>query len=126
MSGSDVELFGGGVARGKAGDEREQRCVCRRNLRAQQHGAMNSRGFFRQPFATGAAASGGLFFGEHYGAVGLALFAKLHGDRVRGIHFEEMVDAPGERRAEEAMAQELRDQNVRQGARCDSRCAGGP
>src|SRR5271156_383036 len=74
---------------------------------------MNSCGLFRHPFATGASAPGGLFFGEHYGAVRFALFAELHSDSVRGIHFEEMVDAAGERRAEEAMAQELRYENVR-------------
>ena len=102
--GERVELFGGGVARGKAGDQSEQGGVGRGDLRAQQDGAMNAGGFFGEPFASSATASGGLFFGENDGAVGLALFAELHGDGIGGIHFEEMVDAARERRAEQAVA----------------------
>src|ERR1700720_4497168 len=54
---------------------------------------MNSGGFFGKPFASGAAPSGGLFFGENDGAVGLAGFAELHGHRVGRIDFEEGIDA---------------------------------
>ncbi len=61
----------------------------------------------------GAPSAGGLLFGEHDGAVRLACFAKAHGDRVRGVNFEKMMDAPRERRAVQPMAQHLRDQNVR-------------
>ena len=70
-------------------------------------------GFFGGPRAAGAAAAGGLFFGDHDGAVRLARFAQLHRDRVRRIDFEEMKDAARERRAVKAMAEHLRGENVR-------------
>lgn len=43
----------------------------------------------------------------------LPLFAKTHGNSVRGVHFEEMVDAAREGRAVKAVAQELGNQNIR-------------
>ena len=73
---------------------------------------LDSRGLFRNPLAPGAAAAGGLFLCEHDGAVRLACFAEVHGDGVRRIDFEKVIDAPRERRAVQAVAQELRRQNV--------------
>jgi hypothetical protein len=103
--GERVELFGGGVARGEAGDQSEQGRVAPGRFAGAAKRCNDAGGFFGEPFAAGAAASGGLFFGENDGAVGLALFAELHGDGIGGIHFEEMVDAARERRAEQAMAE---------------------
>ena len=124
--GQRVEIFGGGIARGEPRDQREQRRVRGRNRRAQQDAAIDARGFFGCPRAAGAAAAGRLLFGEHDGAVRLARFAEVHGDGVRRIDFEEVVDAARERRAVEAMAQQLRRPECRARARCDSRCADGP
>ena len=107
-----TDFFGARVAGGEAGDEGEKRRVGGRNLRTQQHGAMNARGFFRMPFASSAAASGGLFLGENDGAVRLARFAELHGDGIGGVDFEEMVDAARERCAGKLVAEKLRRQNV--------------
>ena len=92
-----ADFFGARVASGEAGDESEKRRVGGRNSRTEEHGAMDARGFFGEPFASGAAAAGGLFFGENDGAVRLAGFAELHGDVVGGVDFEEMVDARARR-----------------------------
>ena len=111
--GESVEILGGGIARGESGDQRQQRRVRGRNRRAQQDAAINPGRFLRGPRAAGAASAGGLLLGEDDGAVRLARFAQAHGDGVRGIGFEEMVDAARERRAVESMAQHLRSENVR-------------
>ena len=81
-------------------------------MRAQEHGAMYAGGFFGKPFASGAATSSGLFFGENDGAVRLAGFTELHGDGVGGVDFEEMIDAARERRSRELVAEELRREDV--------------
>ena len=73
---------------------------------------MDACGFFGKPFASGAAASGGLFFGEDDGAVRFAGFAELHGDIVRRIDFEEMIDAAREGCSRELVAEKLRRENV--------------
>src|SRR6202040_1445540 len=73
---------------------------------------MNSGGFFGKPFASGAAPSGGLFFGENDGAVGLAGFAELHGHSVGRIDFEEVIDAAREGRPRELTAEELRREDI--------------
>ena len=107
-----VQFFGGGVARRQSRDEREQGSVCRRDGRAQQHCAMNSRGLLRQPRAARAAAPRRLLFREHYSSVRLACFTQAHCNSIGRVHFEEMIDPPGKRRAVESMAQQLRNQNV--------------
>ena len=106
------DFFGARVASGEAGDESEKRRVGGRDSRTEEHRAMDARGFFGKPFASGAAASGGLFFGENDGAVRLAGFAELHGDVVGGVDFEEMVDAAREGCARELVAEKLRRENV--------------
>ena len=107
-----TDFFGTRVASGEAGDEREKRRVGGGNSRPEEHRAMNARGFFGKPCASGAATSGGLFFGENDSAVGFAGFAELHGDVVGGIDFEEMVDAARESCAGESVAEKLRRENV--------------
>src|ERR1700735_2430531 len=74
---------------------------------------MDSRGLFRKPFAARSAAPGSLFFGKHDGAVGLSLFAELHGDGVRRVDFEEVIDAAREGSAKQPPGQELGNENVR-------------
>ena len=62
---------------------------------------------------TGASASCGLFFSQNDGAVRLAAFAELHRDGIGGINFEVVIDAASEGCAEQAVAEELRGQDVR-------------
>jgi len=100
------------IASGEAGNQGEKRGVGGRDWRTEEHGAMNARGFFGKPFASGAATSSGLFFGKNDGAVRLAGFTELHGDGVGGIDFEEMIDAARERRSRELVAKELRRKDV--------------
>jgi hypothetical protein len=73
---------------------------------------MNASGFLRKPFASGATASGGLFFGENHNTVRFAGFAELHGDGVGGIDFEEMIDAAREGGSCELVAKKLRRKDV--------------
>ena len=43
----------------------------------------------------------------------LAIFAEVHGDGIGRVNFEKVVNAARKRRAVEAVAQELRNENVR-------------
>src|SRR4029077_6784156 len=94
IRGSD--FFRTRIASGEAGNEGEKRGVGGRDSRPEEHGAMYAGGFFGKPFASGAATSGGLFFGENHDTVRFAGFAELHGDGVGGVDFEEMIDAARE------------------------------
>jgi len=107
-----ADFFRARVVSSEAGDESEKRRVGGRDSRPEEHRAMNASGFFGKPFASGAAASSGLFFGENDGAVGFACFAELHGNVIGGIDFEEMIDAAGEGGARELVAEKLRRENV--------------
>ena len=91
----------------------QQRSMRRRNRRAQQHRAVNSRGFLRNPFPSRAPAPRRLFFGQHHGAVRLALLAQLHRHGIRRINFEKMINPPRKRRAVQPVTQQLRRQNIR-------------
>ena len=121
-----IQIFSGSIARGEPRDERQQRRVRGRNRRTQQDAAIDARGFFGCPGAARAAAARGLFFGEHNGAVRLAGLAKLHGDRICGVDFEEVHKCGARTACRRGDGSASAERECRARARCDSRCAGGP
>ena len=110
--GGKAGLLQNGVTNGQARDQGDQRRVLRRNGRTQKHGHVDAVGFFRMPGMTGAAAPGGLFLGDHEGAVRFALFSQLHGDGIGGINLEKMVDAFSEWPWRQPLAKNLRREDV--------------
>src|SRR5580704_11687719 len=64
------------------------------------------------PGPSGAAASCGLFFGQHNGALRFASVTQFHRDTIRGVGLEEMQDAFAEEPALEPLVKQVRSQDV--------------
>ena len=77
------------------------------------------------PRTAGTASSSALFLGDHDRAMGLASMAQLHRHAIRGVYFEEVVDAIAEGRAAQLPAAKYPARGRPGCGRCDSRCEDG-